>query len=46
MHTARQEMTLPTDGYLARIPNLADYLEDGMEALGIGVADAEDHLRD
>ncbi|MEQ3625885.1 MAG: DUF3775 domain-containing protein [Celeribacter sp.] len=46
MRTAREEMTPPVDGYLARIPNLADYLEDGMDALGIGVADAEDHLRD
>ena len=45
MTAARQEATAPTEAYLAGIPELPDLLEDGMEALGISVADAEDHLR-
>jgi hypothetical protein len=44
--TARQEATAPTEEYLSGIPELADLLEDGMDALGIDVADAEDHMRD
>ncbi len=46
MLTARQEASAPTEEYLSGIPELADYLESGMDALGIDVADAEDHLRD
>ena len=42
--TARIEATAPTEQYLSGIPGLAEYLEDGMEALGIDVADAEDHM--
>ena len=42
--TARIEATAPTEQYLSGIPGLAEYLEDGMEALGIDVTDAEDHL--
>ncbi|MEM1064567.1 MAG: DUF3775 domain-containing protein [Pseudomonadota bacterium] len=44
--TAREEATAPTEDYLTGIPELPDYLEDGLEAMGINVADAEDHLRD
>ena len=43
--TARAERTAPTEDYLSGIPELADYLEAGMEALGLDVADEEDHLR-
>ncbi|MEL6800456.1 MAG: DUF3775 domain-containing protein [Pseudomonadota bacterium] len=42
--TARAEATAPTEDYLSGIPELPDYLEDGLEAMGINVADAEDHL--
>lgn len=41
---ARAEATAPTEEYLMGIPALAEYLEDGMDALGIDVADAEDHM--
>ena len=41
---ARAEATAPTEDYLSGIPALAEYLEDGMDALGIDVADAEDHM--
>ena len=41
---ARVEATAPTEQYLSGIPGLAEFLEDGMEALGIDVADAEDHM--
>ena len=41
---ARQEATAPTEQYLSGIPGLAEYLEDGLDALGIDVADAEDHM--
>jgi hypothetical protein len=44
--TAREERTAPTEDYLSGIPELPNYLEDGMEALGIDVTDAEDHLRE
>ena len=42
--TARQEATTATEDYLIGMPLLADYLEDGLEALGISAADAEDDL--
>ncbi|MBT8458325.1 MAG: DUF3775 domain-containing protein [Boseongicola sp.] len=42
--TAREEATAPTEQYLSGIPSLAEYLEDGLDALGIDVADAEDHM--
>lgn len=38
------EATAPTEEYLMGIPALAEHLEDGMDALGIDVADAEDHM--
>lgn len=44
--TARNERTAPTEGYLSGIPQLSDYLEAGLEAMGIDVTDAEDHLRE
>ena len=44
--TARAERTAPTEDYLMGIPELPDYLEAGLEAMGIDVTDAEDHLRD
>lgn len=44
--TARAEATAPTEEYLSGIPLLSDYLEAGLEAMGIDVTDAEDHLRD
>ena len=46
MRVAAEERTSPTETYLAGEPGLADYLEAGMEALGLDVADEEDHLRD
>lgn len=42
--TARAEATAPTADYLTGIPELPDHLEAGLEALGIDVADAEDHF--
>lgn len=44
--TARAEATAPTEDYLSGIPELADHLEAGLEALGVNVTDAEDHFRD
>lgn len=44
--TARAEATAPTEDYLSGIPQLSDYLEAGLEAMGIDPTDAEDHLRD
>ncbi len=44
--TARAEATAPTEDYLMGIPELADHLEAGLEAMGIDVTEAEDHLRD
>jgi len=46
MRVAAEERTAPTESYLAGEPGLADYLEAGMEALGLDVAEEEDHLRD
>ena len=42
--TAREEATAPTEKYLSGIPGLAEFLEDGLDALGVDVADAEDHM--
>lgn len=41
---AVKEATAPTEDYLSGIPNLAEYLEDGLDAMGIDVADAEDRM--
>lgn len=46
LQTAKTEATAPTEDYLSGIPELADNLEAGLEALGIDVTDAEDHFRD
>ncbi|MFY0633843.1 MAG: DUF3775 domain-containing protein [Vannielia sp.] len=40
------EHTAPTETYLGGEPQLADMLEDGLDAMEINVADAEDHLRE
>jgi len=42
--TARSERTAPTEDYLSGMPELPDYLEAGLEALGIDVTDAEDEM--
>jgi erythromycin esterase-like protein len=44
LRTAREERTAPTEDYLTGIPELANYLEDGMEKLGLDVSDEEDQL--
>jgi hypothetical protein len=44
LDTAQAERSAPTEDYLSGIPELPDYLEAGMEALGIDVADAEDRM--
>ena len=38
----RQEASAPTEECLSGNPELADYLEDGMDALGIDIAQAKD----
>ncbi|AUM74925.1 DUF3775 domain-containing protein [Paracoccus jeotgali] len=42
--TAKSEKTSPTEDYLMGEPRLADYLEAGMEALGISPGDEVDDL--
>lgn len=42
--TAKAEATAPTEDYLLGIPLLADYLEDGLIALGIDPDDAEEDI--
>jgi hypothetical protein len=42
--TARQEAVNPTEDYLIGMPMLADYLESGLEALGIDPGEAEDDV--
>jgi hypothetical protein len=42
--TAKAERTTPTEDYLLGVPLLADYLEDGLTALGIDAVDAEEDL--
>lgn len=44
LQTARAEATTPTEDYLLGVPLLADYLEEGLEALGINADAAEDDL--
>ena len=41
---AYQEATAPTEEYLSGMPELAEHLEDGLDALGINVTDAEGQL--
>ncbi|SFD01193.1 DUF3775 domain-containing protein [Tropicimonas isoalkanivorans] len=45
LETAQMERTAPTEDYLGGMPELANFLEDGMDALGINVAHEEDNLR-
>ncbi|MDO5706824.1 MAG: DUF3775 domain-containing protein [Paracoccus sp. (in: a-proteobacteria)] len=42
--TARAEKSTPTEDYLMGEPRLADYLEAGMEALGLSPEDEENDL--
>lgn len=42
--TAQQEATNATEAYLAGIPMLAEYLESGLEALGIEPGAAEEDV--
>ncbi len=42
IETAKAEASAPTEDYLMGIPMLADYLEDGLNALGISMAEAEE----
>lgn len=42
--TAMAEATAPTEQYLSKQPLLADYLEAGLDALGVDVAEAEDDV--
>lgn len=42
--TAKQEATVPTADYLLGSPHLSDHLENGMEALGVSLSEAEDDL--
>lgn len=44
IRTAKTEGRTPTETYLMGEPQLADYLEAGMDALGISPEDAEDDL--
>ena len=44
VNTAHAEKTTPTEDYLMGEPKLADYLEDGMDALGLSPEDAEDDV--
>ncbi len=41
---AEAEATAPTEHYLSGIPGLAEYLEDGLDMLGIDVKGAEDRM--
>ncbi|MFV0303212.1 MAG: DUF3775 domain-containing protein [Paracoccus sp. (in: a-proteobacteria)] len=43
--TARAEKTTPTEDYLMGEPQLADYLEAGMEELGLSPEEAEADLQ-
>jgi len=42
--TAKAEATTPCADYLLGTPHLSDHLENGLDALGISAADAEDEL--
>jgi hypothetical protein len=42
MQTAREEATTPTEDYLLGVPLLPDYLEAGLDKLGINVTDLEE----
>jgi hypothetical protein len=42
--TAKDEATTPTWRYLLGMPELSDYLEDGLDALGISPTELEDEI--
>ena len=42
--TAKAEATAPTEDYLLGMPLLSDYLEDGLEKLGIDASEIEDEI--
>jgi uncharacterized protein DUF3775 len=42
--TAKAEATTPTWRYLLGMPELADYLEDGLDALGISPTELEEEI--
>ena len=44
VETARNERVNSTSQYLIGMPLLADYLEEGLDKLGISVADAESDI--
>ena len=44
IQTARDEATTPTEQYLLGVPLLADYLESGLEKLGVDVTGVEEDL--
>lgn len=44
IETAKTEKSVPTADYLLGSPHVSDHLENGMEALGISLAEAEDAL--
>jgi hypothetical protein len=44
LKTAPDERTTPSADYLLGTPHLSDHLENGMDALGISLVDAEDDL--
>lgn len=44
IQTAKAEKTVPTADYLLGSPHVSDHLENGMEALGLSLSDAEDDL--
>ncbi len=41
---AEAEASAPTEMYLSGIPDLPEYLENGLELLGIDVTEAEDRM--
>lgn len=45
IRTAKTEDRSPTENYLMGEPQLADYLESGMEALGLSPEEVEDALQ-
>lgn len=44
--TAKAEATTPTEDYLVNMPLFADYLESGLEAVGINPSEVEEDFFD
>lgn len=44
VETARTEASTPTEDYLLGMPRFTDYLEDGLEKMGISPTDEEEHF--